>query len=234
LKPSVKWLSWRHWSRKKGSGVLSGLLGGLTDEQLSSPVSSGVLSESLVDSALQQHLVKLEEEFAGKSVLTLYHAALIVLIRREADVERHFAAFEELWRSHQPQLLSELNLRWLVSAADTFIDHNDDLAVRALLLNTVMLVNTVKLYETEKSQLQGRGLSALLEEPNFNLFDGLTSFKVGADDTLLNQSQRFNMLVKKIQYGALASEIWGRIHAENSSVYARALSLHHKKRTEWI
>lgn len=42
-------------------------------------------------------------------------------------------------------LCQHLNLRWLISACDTFIDHDSDPTLRALMLQGVLLVNTVKL-----------------------------------------------------------------------------------------
>lgn len=237
MKAWTKWFSYRHWSRKKGAEQISVLFGGLTAGQLYALVEPGFFSSKLADCPLKKHIEVLETEFVGVPTLVLYHSILIVLIRREADTKTHFAEFERLWADYEADLLKYLNLRWLVSAADTLIDHHKDPAVRALMLSSVMSVNMLKVYETVRAvqmQIFDQVLLRLKGEEKFILFDGLTSFKVGTDDTLFNQKKRMMILCSKIAYGSIHLEIYSRLHSLNDkSLLNVLLSLHSNKRTEW-
>lgn len=102
------------------------------------------------DKNLTIHLDNLRREFVGHSELEYYHATLIVLIRRGFQVEKEFKSFEQLWYEQKEFLIKKLNTRWLISACDTFIDHSDDEHLKALLMNAVILVNTIKMQESER------------------------------------------------------------------------------------
>jgi hypothetical protein len=88
--------------------------------------------------------------FRGRSELEYAHAALIVLMRLGMEVSHSWRRFCELWSDSGSFLLQHLNSRWLVSACDTIADHDRDRAQRALALAASALVNTVRLYETER------------------------------------------------------------------------------------
>lgn len=98
---------------------------------------------------LPTHIANLGLEFSGKPELLLHHAKLIVLLRRGYKVEEIFSDFEDLWQQQNEWLLKNLNIRWLISACDTFADHSADTTERALALSTSLMVNTLKMYETE-------------------------------------------------------------------------------------
>ena len=231
------WLSLRYWKKRSGSGVVAGLIGNFSEHQLLELVQIGQLSSKLPDSDLRKHVLKLESEFIDKPLLCLIHAILIVLIRREADVRRHFAEFEQLWSLHETQLLAQLNLRWLISAADTLIDHHADPAVRSLLLCSVMSLNLVKVYETARNQcseLLDKHLFDLQGADKFSLFDGVTSFKVGSDDTLANMKRRMLQTSNKLPYQGLFFEVYERLKSpENSTLLYRLAQAHTKSRTQW-
>jgi hypothetical protein len=151
-----KWFSFNRYRRRFGAHALAAGLLGEDTEALKSTLVAGDAAEyaygSLPD--LQAHLQRLRQEFIGQPELLYHHAALIVLIRREAAPEQNFARFKQLWLSEQAFLSEHLDLRWLVAACDTFIDHDPDAGLRATLMNAVLLVNTIKLQETERF-LQG-------------------------------------------------------------------------------
>ena len=147
-----KWFSFSRHRRRFGARALaSDLLEGDL-EALKHTLVSGNEAEyacgSLPD--LQAHLQRLRREFVGRPELLYHHAALIVLIRRESEVARNFSRLKHLWLAEQAFLSEHLDLRWLVAACDTLIDHDPDVALRAALTNAVILLNTVKLQETER------------------------------------------------------------------------------------
>ena len=188
---------------------------------------------------LKDHFGNLRQEFAGESELLYYHAQLIVLIRREYKTRRTFNTFAQLWQKETDYLLENLNLRWLVSAADTFIDHAEDDATRALGLCTSLLFNTVKLYESEHMFSDYSGLNAMdnerklqLRERRTDLFDGTAAFVIGTDDTLRNLRWRLDRLEKATPASRILLEVFRRMQ-ERDTVFRRFRNMHNNPRTVW-
>ncbi|MGJ8671445.1 hypothetical protein [Rubritalea sp.] len=141
---------------------------------------------------LHEHISKISSEFSKCSALTLYNASLIVAIRRQLHIETNLERFDTLWQSHHKVLLNELNLRWIVSTCDTISDYGSK-SERALSTATSFLVNTVKLYETERD-CSSKKDAPLRENDFYELFDGLTSFKIGGGDMIKNLTKRVGNL----------------------------------------
>ena len=191
---------------------------------------------------LTQHLEHLKNNFIGKPEICYYHATLIVLLRREADIAENFARFKHLWASESDFLLEHLNMRWLIAAVDTFIDHDPDETVRAICLNAVILINTIKLYETERFLLDiEKTTEADYDKQRFNttkdncfdLFDELPSFRVGVDDTLRNMRWRIDDLSKaRPLAGKILLNIFDRVNTRGSA-YTRFRARHEKQRNRW-
>ena len=145
---------------------------------------------------LYQHLRYLQLEFIGQSELLFYHTLLIVLLRRGYQPEQTFTLFELLWQTHNGYFFEKLSLRWLVSAADTFIDFSESPLRRAILMNVVSVINTLKIYETQRFLLTDNQVpippkvNALYAKHQV-LYDGLTFFRLGSDDTLEQMRRRF-------------------------------------------
>lgn len=145
---------------------------------------------------LYTHLRYLQLEFIGQSELLFYHTLLIVLLRRGYQPEQTFTLFELLWQTHNGYFFEKLSLRWLVSAADTFIDFSESPLRRAILMNVVSVINTLKIYETQRFLLTDNQvpippkMNALYAKHQV-LYDGLTFFRLGSDDTLEQMRRRF-------------------------------------------
>ena len=99
---------------------------------------------------LNNHIENLKKEFHGKSELEFYHAKLNVLLRRNYNVNETYKKFKALWVKEHEYLIKELNTRWLISAADSFLDHDEDDLCKAYAFSCLCLINTCKLYETER------------------------------------------------------------------------------------
>lgn len=134
----------------------------------------------------------LQIEFAGATALEWEHARAIVLLRRGVQRRRSLARFRRFWFWHGAFLAERLNSRWLVSAADTFVDHPRSAGEQATALAAVVLANTVKLYESERHLLGHSGTEPLPTTPGDPqpLFDGLTTYLVGRGDLLRNLEAR--------------------------------------------
>lgn len=179
---------------------------------------------------LLEHIEVLEKEFEGRKLLELYHAILIVLIRREYNVPTVFNEFDKLWHNYGTELARLLNLRWLTSAADTFIDHHPDITVKALMLNVAMLINTVKIYESEQLAAEVSCTNTLSKK--LPLFDGLETFTVNHDDSLYNLRLRLDRLCQQIPLGIIVEAVFDRLN-ENDSAFYRLRQRHRQDRTRW-
>jgi len=235
-----KWFSLSRHRRRSGAKTLS--------EQMSMDFSA--LKQQTIPAGkitythgsanrLEQHFSALKQEFAGQSELCYTHAKLIVLIRREADTQKNFELFQQLWQQEKDFLLKNLNTRWLIAATDTFADYSDDDAIRSLSVACVCLLNTIKLQESERfvtnaDQCQDdlEKLNRLDNEERFALFDGTSVFKFGTDDTLRNMRWRIDKVAKLNIAGEILLEIFLRLQ-KFDTVYKRTKERHTRDKTGW-
>ena len=154
---------------------------------------------------LEEHLNNLKYQSIGQSELCFYHNTLIILMRRKYKIDNTFAEFERLWTVESDYLLEHLSLRWIVSACDTFIDHSDNAHRAAILMNVITLMNTLRACETKNFlQLPANAESTplltektdLLYAGDLPLYDGLTYFRIGTDDSLRNMRKRYRKFHK--------------------------------------
>lgn len=197
---------------------------------------------------LASHLANIKHQFIGQSELCFYQATLIVLLRRKYKTQETFIEFENLWTTENRYLLKHLSLRWIISACDTFVDHTDNTARAAILMNATTLVNTLRVYETKRFLQLGaesRDVMKPFLEDNVEalyrgdmpLYDGLTYFRIGSDDTLKNMRDRYK---KFCEVDTLATTIllsvFDRLQTSidiNSNAFATMRSLHRSERSEW-
>lgn len=188
--------------------------------------------------SLDEHLENLRAEFAGQPELLWHHAKLIVLLRRGVDTDQVFAQFSELWAQEGAYLCETLNLRWLVSATDTFADHAPDGETRTLATLVSLLVNIVKIYETERVLAESDPAPlppervAQVQNELVPLFSGLSCFTIGTDDTLRNMRWRLDPLMETGSVGLILKTVFGRLQIEDTA-FARLRALHHRERTGW-
>ncbi|MDI7860920.1 hypothetical protein MRS76_03035 [Rhizobiaceae bacterium n13] len=190
------------------------------------------------EKSLELHLSNLRREFSGEPEIVYYHAKLIVLIRREFRVEEKYVQFKDLWQRQGEFLCSKLNIRWLVSACDTFADHDPDPALRNAALLGSVLVNTVKVYESER--LITNSTDNPVDEDKVEhlqtklvpLFEGLSCFTVGTDDTLRNMRWRLEPLFAEGPVGKILKTVYDRLQV-NDTAFARLRELHRRDKTGW-
>ena len=187
---------------------------------------------------LQEHYANLRQEFSGHSELAFHHAMLIVLIRREFELKKTFIRFESLWEQHGDWLLKNLNIRWLMSASDTFADHSQDSTQRALALATITLVNTVKAYETENimthhtvSQYDPQVVAKVQKEA-IPLLEGMSCYSIGTDDTLRNMVWRMKDIAPDYITGQILLEIFNRM-SSLPTAFGRMRQVHTRQKTQF-
>ena len=187
---------------------------------------------------LKSHLANLRNEFNGKSELEYYHAELNVFLRRGIDLKETFRKLSELWKNESDFLIKNLNTRWLISAADSFIDHDTNPLSRAYAFSAICLVNSCKLCETERfannsknSEYAPNQLEQLKKE-RIALFDGTSAFAIGTCDTLRNMRWRLDSMKSDLPSYIILQEIFHRINSHNT-VYKRMAEHHTNKNTIW-
>lgn len=192
------------------------------------------------DKNLKQHIDNLRQEFVGQPELNYYHAKLIVLIRRNYETKQQFAQFNALWQQEHEFLIQSLNTRWLISACDTFIDHSEDEHLKCLLMNAVILINTIKLQESERYLHVTENIPVdvnrqhSLQNERLALFDGVAGFAVGTDDTLRNMRWRLDRLCAAHPLGQIVTRIFEQVQLpESDTVYSRFRALHTREKTSW-
>ena len=188
---------------------------------------------------LEEHFIALKDEFIGQSELCYTHAKIIVLIRRDFDSTNHFKLLEQLWKEEKDYLLKTLNIRWLISATDTFADLSDDESIKSLSIACSCLLTTVKIQESEHYITNFDSLvddqekiTRLDNEERIPLFDGISVFKVGTDDTLRNMRWRIDKAAKINIAGEILLEIFLRLQ-ENDTVFKRLRDRHKRSKTGW-
>jgi len=188
---------------------------------------------------LNEHFAALRDEFVGQSELCYSHAKIIVLIRRDFETKNHYLLFEQLWEEEKDYLLKHLNTRWLISATDTFADFSDDDAIKSLSIACSCLLNTIKIQESEhfitnydSYEDDSKKITRLDNEERVPLFDGVSVFKVGTDDTLRNMRWRIDKAAKINIAGEILLEIFLRLQ-KHDNVFKRLRERHKRSKTGW-
>lgn len=183
--------------------------------------------------SVEVHLEALTREFAGESRIDYHHAYLNVLIRRGMEAERAYRHFKSMWEAEGAHLLSSLNARWLVAACDSIIDCDEDPTERAIAACAGVLINTIKLYETERLHSTGGYAPQSNPAEVVPLFDGLTSFSIGHGDMIANQRKRLAAIGAETLAGRILVELICRAD-RSDTVFRRFASLHTNDATRWI
>lgn len=189
---------------------------------------------------IQEHYGTLRQEFSGQSELSFHHAMLIVMLRREIDVSLTFKRFNFLWEKQGDWLIKNLNIRWLVSACDTFADHSSNDIERSFALATTILANTVKVYETEniltnhQKIIYDPDLVDKLQTEAIPLIEGMSCFTIGTDDTLRNMVWRMNEICPNTITGKILMEVFQRL-TNCESAFGRIRKHHTRIKTKfWV
>lgn len=235
------WFSFNQHKKRFGANKVADCIHDAETEKLKHQIIEGEEPAYTYGSSkdINEHIDSLRNEFIGQSELAYYHAKLIVLIRRDYRASEHFAQFESIWQQHADFLCAALNTRWLISACDTFIDCSEDTLLKATLLNACVLINTLKLCESERF-LTSTELAEvsekrrhLLQTERLALFDGTSGFAVGTDDTLRNMRWRLDAIAKNHELGGkILTRIFDNVQ-KDGNVYARFRAWHTRPKTAW-
>lgn len=191
---------------------------------------------------LEGHLNNLKYRSIGEPELCFYHNTLVILLRRKYKTKETFAEFERLWLTETEFLLSHLSIRWIVSACDTFIDYSNNPSRRAILMNVITLVNTLRTYETDRYLRLSIGTDlppfnedkkAELYKGDLPLYDGLTYFRIGTDDSLRNMRKRYTKFYKVDEFATtILLDVFEKLQ-NNKSAFTTLRSLHKDDWSKW-
>jgi hypothetical protein len=179
-------------------------------------------------------IYKWRRRFIGRSALEFKHCALIIKIRRQEKLQSHLDSFFLVWEEEAHFLTKALNVKWLVSACDTFADHCSDDAERATALAAATMIKTIKIYETEML-FRFKRLEPS-EWPDYkptHFFDGLNSFNIGYGDVVSNLKKRIKDFVRRGTPTALIlDEIFERV-CRFDTAFSRWRAEHTHEPTQW-
>ncbi|MFN4867376.1 MAG: hypothetical protein ACK5GZ_13795 [Cyanobium sp.] len=188
---------------------------------------------------IELHIIMLKDEFIGQNEILLYHALLNVFLRRGINISDTTMRFRKLWTDYRSLLLSKLDSRWLVSACDSIVDHFDEPNEKITAMSASLLINTIKLYETERLALGQSGNGRDLANPTFhwegrvNLFDGISAFRIGKGDMVKNMLTRISSIEQHSEFAApIMKELIYRVNTVDT-VFKRLRSVHTKRGTLW-
>ena len=235
-----KWFSLSRHKRRSGARELSDQIPTNFNKQKDQFISDGkIIYTHGSANNIEEHFIALKSEFKGQSELCYTHAKIIALIRRDFESKKHYAIFDQLWREEKDFLLKNLNTRWLISATDTFADYSNDDAIRSLSVACSCLLNTVKIQESEHfitnfdNYLDDNEKIARLDnEERIPLFDGISTFKIGTDDTLRNMRWRIDKAAKINIAGEILLEIFLRLQ-KHDNIFKRLRDRHKRSKTGW-
>ncbi|WP_097802992.1 glycosyltransferase family 2 protein [Pelagimonas varians] len=160
-------------------------------------------------SSFHRKRFQLRHELQGLSELAYLNGMLIAHLRKRDWPDHAPALFVRLWAEHGPQLIAELDQRWLVSAVTTFGDHGTGTTQRATGLALTALFGTMKLYESER------------------LYSGLTPDRAYTIDSKAQSKLPLEMDSYSITNGGLDVNLIARLWQEAESDPVIASLAHH-------
>ena len=177
---------------------------------------------------LTEHFLHLEPEFHGRPRLTHLLACVIVVIRRDPTDAVGKKLFWRIVREFGQEIADHLNLRWLTSVCDTFMDIAEDPVDRATAMAGSLLANTIKLSETERLLFHPPQPDPPLYRFSRGgaLYDGVITFWVGKGDMVTNLLSRAAVTLEN---SGAAAPFTGAIIArvlEERTVWQRMMKLH--------
>jgi len=182
---------------------------------------------------LIEHLEYVRTEFLGYSALLYYHAFLTVFIRRKIHHHEALDQFKRLWKEKRDFLIAHLGIKWLRSALDTVVDNDFVDAEKNLAFSGIFLLNTIKLYETDRLSLKAIEVDYSKMESQQVLFNDFLSYSVGAGDMIYNMVERFNHQISSEYWTKeVVMEIFRRVNRYDT-VYKRMGDVHKYEHTHW-
>jgi len=236
-----KWFSLRRHQRRVGAKAASSSIDTNFKEQRNIIISGEKADAPLYGSSnsLVEHLIALRKVFVGQSELCYTHAKIIVMLRREFEVDKHFKLLEDLWNQESAFLLKHLDLHWLLSASARFAENSKNPIASSLGIATTCLQISVRLAESERFLTNSQHAKddeikqdRLDNNERIPLFEDIPVFKFGTDDTVRFLRWQLNKAAKLHVAGEILLEVFKRLQ-KIETIYKRAKDRHKRSKTGW-
>lgn len=174
---------------------------------------------------------ELRADLAGQSELVLLHGLVIAHLRKRSFPPHTPQLFRKIWIEHGPDLLRDLDSRWLISAVITFGEHGATSQEQMLGRELGMLFSVMKLYEFErlhsgKTPSEAYGLKRI----DADLPLGMTPFSFasgGLDINLL--APLWARAQAEPVLGPLACTLLDRLNQDPGGIFRRICAMRAKK-----
>ena len=157
----------------------------------------------------EANIKNLRKEFIGMPTVCYALAGVIVRLRRDHNNIEHIHQFHKLLNTYKHTLLQHLDVRWLLSICDTFVDIGD-LHRSAVAMNIVQCVNDTNIHMTILANVQNGQLDyqKLAQEIKIPTWGGMITADIPTGDMIYNMITRLNRVVSK---DPLLDSIWQEI-----------------------
>lgn len=122
----------------------------------------------------------------------------IVELRQDKNSTDIWLEFKSYTEQNIAELTEQLDTRWLVSIADTFVDYGDPVESRNALLISIV-VNFEKLWDTylymHDIQINEKKRAELIHNTSLPLWDGMYTFNIEKGDMTNNLFTRIDQLL---------------------------------------
>ncbi|WP_201556121.1 hypothetical protein [Psychrobacter sp. 72-O-c] len=132
-----------------------------------------------------------------------------------------------------------LSLRWIISGCDAFIDNAICTTGSAIFMNATIPINTLKTYETQELLYQANEFKLneqkvdALYSKHLPIYEELTYFRIGTDDTLTNMRIRHESFTDSDELATTALlYVFNRLQ-NIKSTFNTIKKLHTDERSYW-
>ena len=162
---------------------------------------------------IKLNCAQVRREFVGKSEVCHQLAQHIIHLRRDIDVDYHWREFEYIIHTHWPILEQELDVRWLLSCADTIVDHGT-IEQSGIAMSMTMCINSINILYTGLLMCGSAKLNPHLGQKK-PTWGGMITADLYDGDMMFNMMTRMNKVVDK---DIMCAKIWHAIkHNSNSN-----------------
>ncbi|WP_282029644.1 sulfotransferase family 2 domain-containing protein [Paracoccus marcusii] len=173
------------------------------------------------EKSILDHFRSLEPEFSGQTRLNHLLACIIVVLRRDPHNKLGLELFFKIVTDYGSELATSLNIRWLSSVCDTFVDVGRDSEERAVAALGSSISAIVKISETERRIYYPRipWPPRLKFTRGGHMYEGVIGFSPEKGDMIDNLINRLNfVLVENKPASVFSREIASRLCEKHSSI----------------
>ena len=184
---------------------------------------------------INQHKQAIEKEFIGRPRVCAEVAKSIIHIRRNDARTENLAQLNQMLNTHLELLVSNSDIRWLISICDTIVDFGPP-GQKPLAMMIVNFTNMLKLWDTSDSLVNDSTINKnkASKYKTTQLWDGVITFDILYGDMPNNMMKRMNNVLSQDQ---VLNRIWKRIKTllkDQPELSLNKLQKFHRKKNFWV